>query len=50
MRHLQHEVKQLQPVAMSLHVLCYVEIQNTQWLCLYVRTLAVLWRKHSMHS
>lgn len=31
---------------MSLQVLCYVEIQNTQWFCLYVRTLSVLWRKY----
>lgn len=50
MLHLQHEIKQLQPIAMSLQVLCYVEIQNTQWLCLYVHTLLVLKRKYNKHS
>lgn len=48
MFHLQHEVKQLQPVAVSLQVLCYVEIQDTQWLSLYVHTLLVLRRKHNL--
>ena len=46
MLHLQHEIKQLQPIAMSLQVLCDVEIQYTQWLCLNVDTLWVLKRKY----
>lgn len=44
MLHLQHEIKQLQPVAMSLQVPCDKEIQNTQRLCLNVHTMLVLKR------
>lgn len=50
MPHLQHEVKQLQPVAVSLQVLCDVEIQNTQRLCLDVHTLSVLWKKYNKQA
>lgn len=40
--YLQHKIKQLQPVAVSLHVLHYVEIQDAQRLGLYVHALPVL--------
>ena len=40
--HLQHEIKKLQSVAMSLQGFCNEEIQNTQWLRLYVHTISVL--------
>lgn len=42
MLHLQHEIKQLHSIAMSLQVLRDVEIQNAQWLHLYVHALQVL--------
>lgn len=41
-RHLQHEMKQLLSVSVPLQILSDEEIQNAEWLRLYVQTLRVL--------
>lgn len=48
--HLQHEIKEFQPVAMSLQVICDVKVQHAERLCLYMRPSLVLRRHYNQGS